>query len=104
MALAAQCVVACEHVVNLVREPIKCYRVLATAHRVEGRTNPPTDQGVEHPPKHRATGSTASTALTCGSSPPLLSASGHSVGHYAHFPVGLTAPVWTRRDAGRLMP
>src|SRR5437763_4786259 len=48
MALAAQCVVACENVVNLVREPIECYRVVATAHRVESRTNPPTDQGVEH--------------------------------------------------------
>jgi len=48
MALAAQCMIARENVVNIVREPIESDRVVAPAQRVKGLTNPPTDESVEH--------------------------------------------------------
>jgi hypothetical protein len=48
MALATQCMIAREHVVNILREPVERERVVAAAQSVEDPTNPPTDQGAEH--------------------------------------------------------
>src|SRR5437588_12118022 len=48
MALAAQCMIARKHMVNILREPIERDRVVAPAQRIEARPDPSTDQRVQH--------------------------------------------------------